>query len=647
MHTQLQHLNKNVKDKVLIAKARWAAHVCSKIHDMWTNPRDAWEYIQILTGGSKAHHKKKVKMAMKMENGKTATNSKENMAVFGPHFERVFNNHRPVDLTILDEIPQRPILHKINSPITFDEVNAAINKLKNGKSPGLNGIPPKAYKAMNVVTRWRIHEYITDFFEGDADYEGWHNSQCVPVPKKGNLSDPNKWRGVMLMDVCSKIFSSVMNGRAFCLLKLHGTRFQFGGTPTLGCQDGLFTLKKLLNAHKNHDLPTFVAFVDLVKAYDTANHDLLLKVLKKYGAPPKFVAAIKAMYTDLKVVLKIDKEIIEILQSVGVRQGNNMAPVLFLFLMSAAAETLEPAWRQAGIKVLTVAHTKDDEINTGYVWGHTPRMYTSRKLTAYEIYQLLYVDDGAFPFPTRDALIKGLSLIYSHLACFGLKVHIGRGDKSSKTECVFFPPPQFFNDSRFSDPAITDGIDEPWLLFEDTPTNFDPPHTHACIHTITTTTTQLSSSRPTGKRKKKKEKKETKEKARQKKIDVKYDALPETQQFDIADGYVTFCRTFKYLGSRISYNLCDDADIEARLAAANQSMGALKEVWRNPHLDTYSKYLLFRAVPMNLLLWGCDNWSLRQDLLRQLAVFLHRGIRRILHISITQVQEERIRNDKV
>ena len=104
------------------------------------------------------------------------------------------------------------------------------------------------------------------------------------------------------------------------------------------------------------------------------------------------------------------------------------------------------------------------------------------------------------------------------------------------------------------------------------------PPTHACIRTITTITTEISTSRPTGKRKKKKEKKETKEKARQKKIDVKYDALPETQQFNIADGYVTFCRTFKYLGSRISYNLRDDADIEARLAAANQSMGALKEV---------------------------------------------------------------------
>ena len=39
MQTQLKCLNKHVKDKVLIAKACWAAHICSKIHNMWLIPR--------------------------------------------------------------------------------------------------------------------------------------------------------------------------------------------------------------------------------------------------------------------------------------------------------------------------------------------------------------------------------------------------------------------------------------------------------------------------------------------------------------------------------------------------------------------------------------------------------------------------------
>ena len=107
--------------------------------------------------------------------------------------------------------------------------------------------------------------------------------------------------------------------------------------------------------------------------------------------------------------------------------------------MSAAAETLESAWRQAGIEVLTVAHTPDNELDTGCIRGHTPLMYTSRKLTAYKIYQLLYVDDVAFTFPTRDTLIKGLNIVHSHFTRFGFEVHIGRDGITSKTECVFFP----------------------------------------------------------------------------------------------------------------------------------------------------------------------------------------------------------------
>ena len=126
-----------------------------------------------------------------------------------------------------------------------------------------------------------------------------------------------------------------------------------------------------------------------------------------------------------------------------------------------------------------------------------------------------------------------------------------------------------------------------------------------------------------------------------------YDKLDETQNFPVADGFVSFTRTFRYLGSLISYNLRDDDDITSRLAAANASMGRLTEVWRNPHLDVYNKYLLFRAIPMNLLLWGAETWSLRKSQLDKLEVFLHRSIRRILQISMSTVREHRLHNDKV
>jgi hypothetical protein len=90
-----------------------------------------------------------------------------------------------------------------------------------------------------------------------------------------------------------------------------------------------------------------------------------------------------------------------------------------------------------------------------------------------------------------------------------------------------------------------------------------------------------------------------------------------------------------------------DDDITTRIATVNASMGALKEVWRNPPLNVYNKYLLFRAIPMNLLLWGAETWLLWKSQLDKLEVFLHCSIWRTLQISMTKVQEQWLRNDKV
>ena len=93
-----------------------------------------------------------------------------------------------------------------------------------------------------------------------------------------------------------------------------------------------------------------------------------------------------------------------------------------------------------------------------------------------------------------------------------------------------------------------------------------------------------------------------------------------------------------------SNSLCSDDNITAWIASATAAMGALKEVWRNPHLDVFTKYLLFQAIPMNLLLWGVETWSLRlrKSQLDELEVFLHHSIRRILQISISAVKEEKL-----
>ncbi|KAL7527281.1 hypothetical protein ACHAXR_003829, partial [Thalassiosira sp. AJA248-18] len=84
-------------------------------------------------------------MAMKRSNGDLNTNDDENMEVMQPHFQRVFNNHRPADLSALELIKQRSTMWSLNNPISWTEFDQAVNKLKNGKAPGLNGVPPEAF----------------------------------------------------------------------------------------------------------------------------------------------------------------------------------------------------------------------------------------------------------------------------------------------------------------------------------------------------------------------------------------------------------------------------------------------------------------------------------------------------------------------
>ncbi len=62
------------------------------------------------------------------------------------------------------------------------------------------------------------------------------------------------------------------------------------------------------------------------------------------------------------MVLKIEKEVWEILQEVGVQQGDDMAPVLFLFLITAFSESLKLEWNCENIKVVTVMTAADDQI---------------------------------------------------------------------------------------------------------------------------------------------------------------------------------------------------------------------------------------------------------------------------------------------
>ena len=112
---------------------------------------------------------------------------------------------------------------------TWKELN---DGLKNCEAPGLNRVPPEEFKAMEMDRQY-VFDFLAQYFDGESNYESWHKSQCVPVPKSGDLSNPNKWQGVSVMDLQSKYLAvwCMMNVGYLTQLDQHGTKWQFGGTP--------------------------------------------------------------------------------------------------------------------------------------------------------------------------------------------------------------------------------------------------------------------------------------------------------------------------------------------------------------------------------------------------------------------------------
>ena len=219
------------------------------------------------------------------------------------------------------------------------------------------------------------------------------------------------------------------------------------------------------------------------------------------------------MYKDSRVRLIIGKIDTTITFYVGVKKGDSMAPVVFLFIIMGFAETLEREWTRNGLTPLQFQRHNNSPLSNGSITSHKRRTFSEG--TLFDMFCMLYVDDGAFSFPSRKEIELGSAVICRHFAKFGLEMHVGSAIKASKTKAFFFPTPGFFK-----------------LL------PVPPSEASSAFLPLTT-----------------KPKKESK-KSRRSREDKCYDNIQERQPIVLPDGgIITFCQHFKYLGNFITYSL--------------------------------------------------------------------------------------------
>ena len=126
-------------------------------------PKYEWESGKILAGGMTSYHEKPTLIRLKLANGELATTDAENASVMGPHLEKFYRNHLLVDWSVLHELPQQHFMLDLDTLISWKELKQAVTKLSNGKSPGLNDVPPDSFKALDEQNLLTLMNFLKSY----------------------------------------------------------------------------------------------------------------------------------------------------------------------------------------------------------------------------------------------------------------------------------------------------------------------------------------------------------------------------------------------------------------------------------------------------------------------------------------------------
>jgi len=216
----------------------------------------------------------------------------------------------------------------LNHNITLEETILAAKKLKNRKSVGSDGIPNEVLKQNSIAICLRN---LFDFlFQTSLIPSLWRQSIIAPIPK-GATKDPHvplHYRGISLLSCVYKLYTGILNNRIvdYCESNQIVVEEQNGFRKDRNCMDHIFTLSSLINNKKE----VFTAFVDLKKAFDCVNHELILYKLLRLGMTGKIYFSIKSMYSQAVAKVKLEDKFTEWFSTAqGVRQGDTLSPTLF------------------------------------------------------------------------------------------------------------------------------------------------------------------------------------------------------------------------------------------------------------------------------------------------------------------------------
>ena len=251
-----------------------------------------------------------------------------------------FNNYFcSIGSKLASEIPDVP--HKIFSPrvqhsfalfeTNPEEISKLIAALNPKKGNRLNDIPTSMIKLSNYIISPFLSEIFNSCMTQGCYPDRLKIAQVIPVYKKGPKDECSNYRPISLLSNMNKLFERILYSRLSVILTNSSYCNQYGFRKDHCTSMAIYDILESKIGDRDKGNITCAVYLDLSKAFDTVDSNLLLKKLEHYGIRGTALGLFRSYLSNRKQCTNINSILSELISiELGVPQGSILGPFLFL-----------------------------------------------------------------------------------------------------------------------------------------------------------------------------------------------------------------------------------------------------------------------------------------------------------------------------